>query len=230
MAAKGDTGLANSSFYDWPATLETLLQADRPQLVVVFMGANDDQGLSGTYAPPGTAAWDTGYAERVQTMVDEIRRSGADVVWVGMPPMATPSLSAWMQHVDQLVSGLLVGHRDELYLASAGPLGSPGWQYVEDAPGPTGAVVELRTPDGVHLTAAGGAVLAHAVLGAAVQRWHLVLTPSPPPTTPPDRGGVGHHVDDGGLKTAHGAPLPLSAGSPRRRRARPLGPADPGCR
>src|ERR1700722_2945626 len=43
VASVGDSGLTNVTYLDWPTHLASLLADDHPQLVVVFIGANDDQ-------------------------------------------------------------------------------------------------------------------------------------------------------------------------------------------
>ena len=99
VASVGDSGLSNVTYLDWPAHLAGLLTTDRPQIVVVFIGANDDQGLTvnGVAAAPGTPGWVEGYAGRVDEVLREATSAGARVVWIGMPPMANPSLDAAMQ-------------------------------------------------------------------------------------------------------------------------------------
>lgn len=179
VAALGDTGLANLSYYDWPAQLVTLLATYHPQLVVVFLGANDDQGLyvDAEAAEPGTAAWAAAYAQRVDEVLREATDAGARVVWVGMPPMANPDLNAAMAAEDSIYqhqTDALVG---TLYVASAPVLGDASGHYETSGTDTSGQPVVLRTPDGVHLTPAGAAVLAASVIEAVDRRWHLSLVP-----------------------------------------------------
>jgi hypothetical protein len=175
VAALGDTGLANVAYYDWPAQLNTLLATDHPQLVVVFLGANDDQGLyvDGAVVEPGTAAWSTAYAQRVDAVLREATGSGARVVWVGMPPMADPDLNAAMAVEDTIYRREAEAFPGTLYVASAPVLGDASGQYQTSGTDGSGQPVALRTPDGVHLTPAGAGVLATAVIGALDRRWHL---------------------------------------------------------
>jgi hypothetical protein len=179
VAALGDTGLANLSYYDWPAHLVFLLATYRPQLVVVFLGANDDQGLSvdGAAAAPGTAAWTAAYGQRVDEVVREAIDTGARVVWVGMPPMANPDLNAAMDVEDTVYQHETDAFPGTLYMASTAVLGGASGQYQTSGTDASGHQVVLRTPDGVHLTPAGAAVLAAAVIDAVDSRWHLSLAP-----------------------------------------------------
>ncbi len=183
VASLGDSGLSNISYYDWPAHLATLLSTVRPQLVVVFIGANDDQGLSldGAASVPGTQAWVAGYAGRVDEVVSEATNAGARVVWVGMPPMASPGLNAAMQLEDAIYQHETASAPGALYVPSTPVLGNPSGLYEVSGVDAAGQPATLRTPDGVHLTPAGAGLLAHTVIDAVDERWHLALEPPPSP-------------------------------------------------
>ncbi len=188
VASMGDSGLSNASYYDWSAHLATLLATDHPQVVVVFIGANDDQGLSldRAAAVPGTAAWVAGYAGRVDEVVREATDAGARIVWVGMPPMADPDLSAAMEVEDAIYRRETASFPGTLYVSCTPVLGISSGGYETVGPDATGQPVVLRTPDGVHLTPAGAALLARTVIEAVDERWHLSLgTPPVSGTTTP---------------------------------------------
>lgn len=167
LAAVGDTGLANTSYYDWPAHLETLLDTYHPSLVVIFLGANDDQGLyaGATAVAPGSAAWDSAYAPRVHAMLSEATAAGATVAWVGMPPMSDPTLDSWMGHIDGIFERQSARFRRAIYVSSDAVLGTSSGGYQPDGPDGT----QWRTPDGVHLTSQGASVLATAVIAAVAK-------------------------------------------------------------
>jgi hypothetical protein len=95
MAATGDTGLANVAYYDWPAHVATDLASVHTSLVVVFLGANDDQGLyaNGTPEVTGSSGWDTAYSQRIDQILREATHAGAMVAWVGMPTMEDSRLN-----------------------------------------------------------------------------------------------------------------------------------------
>ena len=195
VASRGDSGLANISYYDWPAHLATLLSTDRPQLVVVCIGANDDQGLSldGVAAVPGTPAWVAGYAGRVDAILNEATNARARVVWVGMPPMASPGLNAAMLLEDAIYQRETRAFPGALYVASTPVLGNPSGLYETTGVDGSGQPVTLRTPDGVHLTPAGALLLAHTVIGAVDERWHLSLAvPQSPAPAPEGQRPLAH--------------------------------------
>jgi len=169
--ARGDTGLARPDYFDWPAELQTRLRADHPQVLVVLLGANDDQNLlvAGQPVLVGTAAWQAAYAQRVAVVADEAAAAGTRVVWVGLPPMAPPRLNAAAQMINGLFAGAATGRHGFVYLASWPLLATAGGQYQPAATTSQGTVT-LRTADGVHLTPAGAGTVARAV-AAAVARW-----------------------------------------------------------
>jgi hypothetical protein len=182
VASVGDSGLSNVSFYDWPLHLALLLTTDRPQVVVVFLGTNDDQGLDvdGAAAEPGTPAWAAGYTQRVDDVLEEATRAGVRVVWVGVPPMENFDLNEAMERENAIFQGQTESFPGTLYVPSAAVLGNASGSYEPSGVDGSGGEVALRTPDGVHLTPDGAGVLAQAVIDAVDRRWHLGLTvPAP---------------------------------------------------
>jgi len=172
-AALGDTGLAEPSYYDWPAQLSVDLRLYHPRTVIVFLGANDVESFytSNRFLAFGSPGWAAFYGTRVAKMMEEAASAGARLLWVGMPPMESPSFSSDMAALNGVYRAEAIAHRlDASYLASWRVLGGPQGQYRGALIGPAGAVVALRAPDGVHITRAGGDLLAKDVL-ARLQRF-----------------------------------------------------------
>jgi hypothetical protein len=201
IAARGDTGLANQAYFDWPARLPLLLTAARPDVVVVLVGANDDQGMYVRHAPvtPTSPAWSRAYAQRVGLLLAASHRAGARVVWVGLPPMEDRDLDAATRRVNRIDEIEVRRHPDALYLPPPSALVTCAGQYKQFADDASGNAVQLRTPDHVHLTWTGAQVLANGVVAAIDHRWHLALgrltrrvvfnssCPSSPVVVPPSR-------------------------------------------
>ena len=181
MAAVGDSGLSNEAYFNWPAHLAGLLATDRPQVVVIFVGANDDQGIDvdGVASAPGTLAWVFDYAERVDDLLREATGAGARVIWVGMPPMENPDLNVAIQREDVIYERETERFPGALYMSSAPVLGNASGLYLATGD-VSGQQVSLRTNDGVHLTPAGAGLLAHAVIDAIAAHWHLSVAGPPP--------------------------------------------------
>jgi hypothetical protein len=186
VASLGDTGLANIAYYDWSTHLAALLATDHPQVVVVFLGANDDQGIvvNGRAAVPGSPAWTAGYAQRVDVILHEASGAGARVVWVGMPPMASPELNATVALEDRIFRSQTAASAQAVYVSATAVLGTSAGLYESYGVDASGQRTALRTPDGVHLTPAGAGLLARTVIDAIDGRWQLNLTAPGPPGSP----------------------------------------------
>jgi hypothetical protein len=177
VASVGDSGLSNITYFDWPAQLADMLAADHAQVVVVFIGANDDQGIEvdGVAAAPGTLAWASGYTQRVDDILRVATTSGARVVWVGMPPMLNADLNNAVQRQDLIYERETETFPGALYVSSDPVLGNAAGLYEPTGEDASGHLVVLRTADGVHLTPAGAGVLARTVIGAIDNVWRLSL-------------------------------------------------------
>jgi uncharacterized protein len=165
--AVGDTGLAEPAYYNWPAQLAVDLRLYHPGTVVVFLGANDVESFysDNRFLPFGSHGWAALYGGRVAEMMDEAVRAGAKMLWVGIPPMQDPSFSSDMATLNAVYRSEALAHRPDVsYYASWRVLGGPQGQYREALSGPGGGGTALRAPDGVHITRAGGDLLAKDVV------------------------------------------------------------------
>jgi hypothetical protein len=157
------TGLTRPDYFNWPAELATDLPRYTPQVIVIMMGANDAQDFPGPPDIPfGTAAWDATYRNRVNTFMAEATSRGARVLWVGMPPMEDPTLSAAMQQIDGIVRQAAPRHRGVEFLSSWTVLGTPAGQFTPYLV-VAGQEVNVREPDGTHITPGGAQVLSSVV-------------------------------------------------------------------
>jgi hypothetical protein len=174
QAAKGNSGLVQPQYYDWPKHLSQLVAQRDPDVVVVFIGANDVQDfyVDGVLQEFGTPGWEHAYAQRVATMMQEATDAGAKVLWVGMPIMKSATFSSSMQKLNAIYEAQAALHPGVTYFSS--------WELFTDDAGryaPSrvvdGKTVELRTPDGIHITFGNGGrgadVLAAAVVDAIPQ-------------------------------------------------------------
>lgn len=175
VAARSATGLSNAAYYDWPSALGHLMASTRPQVVIVFLGANDLQSIvtGSTVLHEETPAWDAAYAARVTAIVSESVGSGARVLWIGEPAMQTAFLSAGMTLIDGIAQQVIARYPGEAAYLSSDSVLAPGGSFAFDVDGPTGQVQLVRTPDGVHLMPAGADLLAAAVAQALANAWGM---------------------------------------------------------
>ena len=171
-----------SSGWTWPTTIRNL--------VVVMIGANDPQSLVG--ADGSTAYGSPGLERRLRAAGRRAsstrpNAAGAHVLWVGMPPMAEPDLNGEMQAINRWCRCQIVPGRH-------GPPTSPPppcWATARGTspptfPKPSGVELNIRTPDGIHLSPGGGERLSQAVIAS-----HALAAPRRPsgliPTAPAAR-------------------------------------------
>jgi hypothetical protein len=181
QAAKGNSGLVQPQYYDWPAHLRQLLAQHHPQVVVVFIGANDvqnfwDHGVLQHFGSPG---WQGAYAQRVASMMQAASDAGTRMLWVGMPIMASATFSNSMQLLNAIYQQQAKVHPTVSYFSSWELFSNAAGGYTNTIIDAAGRTIVLRTPDGIHVTfgsGGGGAdYLARAVVGALQHRFGLQL-------------------------------------------------------
>jgi hypothetical protein len=168
------SGLARPDFYDWPGALKEDVAAHDPEVMVVFLGANDGQGL---VLPDGTAVqhvsdprWTMEYQRRVGAVMDQLRADHRLVVWVGEPPMRNADFDARMKIVNQAYAAEAATRPWVVLVDSTLVLGDPSGAYADLVNDAAGTPVEVRSGDGIHLSRAGADRLAAQVLGVVQSR------------------------------------------------------------
>lgn len=166
LDARESTGLTRPDYFNWPGELGSDLSRVDPQVVVIMMGANDAQDFLGPPDVPYTAPqWNTLYGQRVAQFMQIAQSKGAAVVWVGMPPMQNPGLNAQMADLNGVVQQQAASaHPPVTYLSTDRSLGTAQSGYTAFITNGGGQVVNVRTPDGTHLTPGGGQVVAEQVI------------------------------------------------------------------
>jgi hypothetical protein len=179
------TGLARPDVLNWPAQLATLIDARQPDVVMLMIGANDDQTMvtaSGHHVVPGTDEWRAEYELRVAQMMDIASAGGRTVVWVELPIVAPDRLNQVKDVVDGVVETEAAARPTVRVVNSAPLLAGPDGGYTDFLTDSNGLPVKVREHDGVHITHAGCDFVTPAILSAFAADWHLD-TPWEPPTT-----------------------------------------------
>jgi hypothetical protein len=171
------SGLARPDFYDWPGALADDVRSQRPEVVVVLFGANDAQGLVLPDASPvpdvSDPRWTVEYRRRVGALMDQLRADGRLVVWVGQPPMRSRSFDSRMKIVNAAYAAEAASRPWVLYVDPARVVGDRTGRFTDLLPDASGTPVDVRQPDGIHLTRAGGDRLAAPVLALIESKAHL---------------------------------------------------------
>jgi hypothetical protein len=167
------TGLSRPDYYNWPAELQADIFKANPQVVVVMIGANDPQALPG---PPvvsyGTPQWNAAYGQLVNQFMHLATRNGAQVIWVGQPPMQDPWRNGAMQDVNGVVAAQARLVHGVHFLSSWNLVGGPTGSF-QPFVTVNGQLVNVRTTDGTHLTPQGGELLAQAVIADMRKALHI---------------------------------------------------------
>jgi hypothetical protein len=137
-------------------------------VVVEYVG---DYGFLGERPGVGahTPAFYAQWAAQAQQLEDILTSRNATVYWVIGPPVSNPINEAAIITLDQIYEHLHAPNtssgRPPLIDATPALTGGTG-RYTEYLPGPGGTPVEVRTPDGTHLTLYGIALLGRVVAQA----------------------------------------------------------------
>lgn len=187
------TGLARPEVFNWPAHLSDVIAQDNPDVVVITLGSNDDQTLTGDggVGPFGSQEWIDEYRRRVGGMMDAVTGDGKrKMIWIGAPMIRNEERSETRYRII-----------NDIYREEAAK--RPGRvDYVDiydrfrDANGSYADIldgVQVRTPDGIHFTREGGDQIAQVVLDQLGQlydltSWRSKVPATTVPTTAPAAG------------------------------------------
>lgn len=171
------TGLTRQDYFDWPATLEDVVDDHEPEVVVVVFGANDAQGIvlgDGTPAQVDDPRWAGEYGRRVGAVMDQLEADDRLVIWVGPPPMREPTYSGRMAGLNRIYAEQAAARPWVTVVDPAAVVGDGAGAYADAVADPTtGAAVAVRQPDGIHLTPEGADLLAAHVLSLVQARVDL---------------------------------------------------------
>lgn len=188
------TGLARPEVFNWPAHLSSVVASSQPDALVLTIGSNDDQPLTGAggVGPFGSAPWQAEYRRRVGGLMDAVTSNRRVLFWVGIPIIRNVARA---QSRYQLMNDIFRSEAAKrpgrvLFVETYELLSAPGGAYADHLPDASGQLVRLRAPDGIHFTRAGGDVIARQVIEAMygafdLTSWETSFLPDEPTTQPP---------------------------------------------
>lgn len=161
------TGISKSIIVDWGKLSAAQVKKDKPDAVVVFIGANegfDMKGPDGSDVKCCGADYAAVYATRVRQMMNTYRQAGAArVYWLTLPFPRDRDRQEVARVVNAAIAVAAQPWRSQVRVLDTVPIFTPGGVY-RDAMDVDGKERIVRESDGIHLNAAGTGELADALI------------------------------------------------------------------
>ena len=160
------TGISKSFLVDWGQLSARQVKRDRPNAVVVFIGANEGfpmKGPGGREVECCGADWAAIYANRVRRMVDTYRQKGAArIYWIGLPAPRAAARQKIARVVNEAAEVATQPWRGQVRVIDTAAIFTP--RGYRDAMTVNGVESIVRQPDGIHLNEKGAKLLAATLL------------------------------------------------------------------
>ncbi|KAA6204924.1 MAG: DUF459 domain-containing protein [Candidatus Tokpelaia sp.] len=191
---ENNSGLNRIEVYNWPAAISTVIAREKPDLIIVMLGANDRQPLkpadnqAGKQADFDTEEWTKAYIARIQSLVQALQKSGAMWLWVGLPAFKQENLNEAALSFNRLYKQAVEqagGHFVDIWEGFVDAQGAFALSGYDEK----GQTARLRTNDGINFTAAGRRKLAFYAEQAIELLWGGTLK-QPQSAEPANSGKV----------------------------------------
>jgi hypothetical protein len=165
------TGLGRPDVFDWYRRIRRQLERHEPDAVVLAFGGNDDHDVMAGLPPGvelggfGSEAWVREYRRRVSAVMNLVTRRARLLLWLGLPITSDSAQTRRFEVINAAVHaeaerrGGRVAFVDTYTLLTGADGG-----YAEYLTDDRGALVRVRSDDGVHLERAGADLVAAAAL------------------------------------------------------------------
>lgn len=178
---KSASGLVTSWYYNWPPHLRRLLAKYHPDLVLICVGGDDEQGIEvdGHSYAFDSPQWVARYTALIRDLDTMATKAGSYVLWVGLPVMAPNIYREGAAKLNSLYLSVATTVPGVTYLPSWDLFANAQGQYENAAPVDHVRSV-LRSSDGIHLSFIGENVIATFVADEIAAIYHVKVKPSPP--------------------------------------------------
>jgi hypothetical protein len=159
-AFRSGTGLARPEVFNWMEEYPAMLGAEKPDVVIVAIGANDGQGfvVDGKVLPYGSDGWRKVYQGRLAAYLAMVGAGGARVVWVGLPPMRVPVYDEKIATINRIAFTVVSQSPRAVWWNPVAYVGDEAGRYREFMTLPNGRSLRIRSADGIHLSDEGAAL------------------------------------------------------------------------
>ena len=155
------------------------MRKEKPRAVVVMFGGNDDHGFM-TGLPEGrevgafgSASWTAEYRRRVAAIMDTVTRSGAFLVWIGLPITDDADQTSRFDAINAIVQPEAAKRPGRVSYLDTYFFFAENGGYAQFVETDSGRLVRMRADDGVHFERAAGDLIARQILRRLNQRFDL---------------------------------------------------------
>ncbi len=159
-AFRSGTGLARPEVFNWTDEYPAMLGAEKPDVVIVAMGANDGQGfvVQGKVLAFGSDGWRKVYQDRLAAYLAMVAAGGARVVWLGLPPMRVPVYDEKISLINRIAYSVVSRNPAATWWNTISFVGDETGKFREFVTLPSGRAMRLRSADGIHLSDEGASL------------------------------------------------------------------------
>jgi hypothetical protein len=161
------TGISKPFMFDWVKHAAAQAASIRPDITVMFIGANDGFPLPAANGQPADccgAAWVDAFAKRTESMMASYLRGGAGrVYWFTLPAPRNAAAQPVFRAINRAYAIAAASFRYGVSLIDLVPVFTPGGRYRQEM-AYAGRTVDVREPDGYHLSLGGDAIVRNILL------------------------------------------------------------------
>lgn len=154
--SKGSSGLVRDDYHNWQTELPAMLDAEKPAMLMVQIGANDRQQMvtsQGSYDFK-TTEWTREYERRVTALSKLAVERKVPLLWVGLPAFSSSKLTADAITLNGIYRSTVTNAGGEFIDIWDGFVDLEG-RFIVTGSDINGQQVRLRGSDGIGMTAAG---------------------------------------------------------------------------
>ncbi|MET3591915.1 MULTISPECIES: DUF459 domain-containing protein [Mesorhizobium] len=161
VRSNGSSGFVRDDFYNWPVEIKSLIETEKPSVVVVMLGSNDRQQMrvGDVREQPRSETWTKEYERRADALGKAIQDTKVPFLWVGMPAFRVAKMTSDMLAFNDIYHSAAQSHGGEFVDVWDGFVDENG-AFVTSGPDINGQPVRLRSDDGINVTKAGKRKLA----------------------------------------------------------------------
>lgn len=159
--SNGSSGFVRDDFYNWPVEIKSLIDTEKPSVVVIMLGSNDRQQMrvGDVREQPRSENWTKEYERRTDALGKAIQDAKVPFLWVGMPAFGVAKMNSDMLAFNDIYHSAAQTHGGEFVDVWDGFVDENG-AFVASGPDINGQPVRLRSDDGINVTKAGKRKLA----------------------------------------------------------------------